>query len=1121
MKIYQRISKFSATLLLNGFLLGLVFITIGSSATKTFPSPATDIENTTNVMATTAARSVRITANLNPNPPSQAVKLVFIHHSTGYNWLTNGNGNLGTALGANNYYLSETYYGWGAACPGCNGCDGSYIGSCTDTGHWWEWFRGENSDTFLAELYTTTNQYASYTRPMADPGGENEIIMFKSCFPNSLLRGNVDEPPTTGDNPLRGMAWNGQVDDEYVHTVGNAKGIYNDLLAYFRTRQDKLFIVVTGPPHLCCPSMTANARALNNWLMNDWLDDYPFHNVAVFDFFTVLTTNGGDPDTNDLGWSTGNHHRAITDTSPITIEHITTGDNDAEPNTLEYPTVNGTNPHPSSAGNQKATAEFVPLLNIYYNCWKYGHCLTTSSSWISLTAISDTAIIRPGEAATYTLSLTGSAGFTHPVTLTLQNSPPGASLSFVPNPVTSPATSTLTITTTSEMTPDNYSLTVAAVSDVASTTASITLTLTAETPPPILHLSAQPSAQTIQAGESAVYTLSLTSEGGDPGLVTLSGEGEPDGAGLSFAPNPVSPPASSALTITSTSEITPGAYPITIAAVSDVATTTASITLTLTAETPPPILHLSAQPSAQTIQAGGTAFYTLSLTSEGGDPGLVALSGKGNPDGSSLVFAPNPVTPPTSSTLTITTASFITPNNYLITLSGASPVASDTIAITFVITESTVPISVALHLSAQPNAQTIQVGGTAFYTISLTSEGGDPGLVALSGEGNPDGSSLVFAPNPVTPPATSALTISTTSLITPNSYLITLNGASPVATDTTAITLVITETTPSVSVTLHLSAQPSAQTIQAGATAHYTLSLTSEGGYPGLVALSGEGNPDGSSLVFAPNPVTPPTSSILTITTTSFITPNNYLITLSGASPVATDTTAITLAITETTPSVSVTLHLSARPNAQTIQASERTDFALPLSSANGSTGLVTLSQQGVPDEASAVFVPNSVTPPATSTLIVSTTSLIAPGVYTITITGASDTVSDTIAVNLIIFTEPSSFTLSVSPLTRSVISGQEISYTITVSGTDNFNEAVNLSVFGLPAGIETTWSDNPVMPNNFSVLSLSVTEGSLFGGYGFSVVGTASTQIKAKDLGLFIQRPMYPIYLPLIIKEV
>ena len=74
----------------------------------------------------------------------------------------------------------------------------------------------------------------------------------------------------------------------------------------------------------------------------------------------MLTTNGGDSSTNDLGLESGNHHRWWNGG----IQHETGGDDDASPNVLEYPT--GGN-HPSKAGNEKATAEFVTLLNNVYS----------------------------------------------------------------------------------------------------------------------------------------------------------------------------------------------------------------------------------------------------------------------------------------------------------------------------------------------------------------------------------------------------------------------------------------------------------------------------------------------------------------------------------------------------------------------------------------------------------------------------------------------------------------------------------------------------------------------------------------------------------------------------------
>lgn len=302
----------------------------------------------------------------NPNPPAEPVKLIFIHHSTGGNWLADGDGGLGIALRNNNYFVSDTNYGWGP--------DG--IGDYTDIGHWHIWFAGSNRDTYTAALYTEYTQHASYSRLATDPGGQNEIILFKSCYPNSHLGGNPADSPTTGVNPLRGQdAWS-----EY-HTVGNAKGIYTDLLTYFATRQDKLFVVITAPPLMesaTDATHAANARAFNNWLVNDWLDGYAYDNVAVFDFYNVLTSNGGDANTDDFDEIGGNHHRWWSGAEQYTQT--------VSSNYSAYPGGDGGYSHPTASGGQKAAAEFVPLLNVFYHRRQDGKVFTPTN-WIYLPLI--------------------------------------------------------------------------------------------------------------------------------------------------------------------------------------------------------------------------------------------------------------------------------------------------------------------------------------------------------------------------------------------------------------------------------------------------------------------------------------------------------------------------------------------------------------------------------------------------------------------------------------------------------------------------------------------------------------------------------------------------------------
>jgi hypothetical protein len=288
------------------FINLLTLLTLLSVAAAPQPSPRPQIDN--------------------PNPPDEVVKLVFIHHSTGNNWLIDGYGDLGRTLGENNYFVSDTNYGWGP----------NAIGDRTDIPNWTEWFAGEDTPTYMEALFKESGQNSdSYTRTLTDPGGENEIIMFKSCFPNSEMGGSPDDPPGTYEEL----------------TVGGAKYVYNTILPFFASHPDKLFVVITAPPMSGVKGWwyADNARAFNQWLVNDWLreNNYTLNNVVVFDFYNILT----DPNA---------HHRV----NNGQIEHLI-----GESNTLYYPTADGDD-HPSVEGSLKATEEFVPMLNVFYHRWK-------------------------------------------------------------------------------------------------------------------------------------------------------------------------------------------------------------------------------------------------------------------------------------------------------------------------------------------------------------------------------------------------------------------------------------------------------------------------------------------------------------------------------------------------------------------------------------------------------------------------------------------------------------------------------------------------------------------------------------------------------------------------------
>ncbi len=257
--------------------------------------------------------------------PLRLVRLLFIHHSCGGQWLAppgpdrgidciyetavNG-GRLRDALTAQGYEVHEASYK-------------SLVGARTDIFDWLPKFRDHMEEVLRCDQQDTFYQDER----------RNEIVLFKSCFPNNHFLGRGQAPGNAEGPEL---------------TVENAKAAYRALLPEFAKRPRVLFVAVTAPPLalgrgplyrliarrlLGRPSAKQSgpyAREFNNWLKDTdggWLSRYDGNNVAVFDLYDVLTDYG---------------------------------DSDS----LRYPTGRlGDDSHPSSMGNQKATKAFVPFLN--------------------------------------------------------------------------------------------------------------------------------------------------------------------------------------------------------------------------------------------------------------------------------------------------------------------------------------------------------------------------------------------------------------------------------------------------------------------------------------------------------------------------------------------------------------------------------------------------------------------------------------------------------------------------------------------------------------------------------------------------------------------------------------
>jgi hypothetical protein len=259
-------------------------------------------------------------------PPAEPLRLLFIHHSCGGQLFAPPGGEIGTnciyssnpnggglraRLEQNSYEVREASYG-------------SRIGENTDIFDWLPKFRDQMDQVLSCDFQDTR----------CPDNRRNQIVVFKSCFPNNNFA-SAGVPPGNPSGPEL--------------TVWNAKAAYTELLGEFRKHPEVLFVCVTAPPlapktppqplwkqlakkllgrgdHRAAAASLA--REFNNWLgdRDGWLKDSPLTNVVVFDYYDILTGNGAS-------------------------------------NFSLYPTGAGLDSHPSREGNEKAAEAFVPFLN--------------------------------------------------------------------------------------------------------------------------------------------------------------------------------------------------------------------------------------------------------------------------------------------------------------------------------------------------------------------------------------------------------------------------------------------------------------------------------------------------------------------------------------------------------------------------------------------------------------------------------------------------------------------------------------------------------------------------------------------------------------------------------------
>jgi N-acetylneuraminic acid mutarotase len=198
-----------------------------------------------------------------------------------------------------------------------------------------------------------------------------------------------------------------------------------------------------------------------------------------------------------------------------------------------------------------------------------------------------------------------------------------------------------------------------------------------------------------------------------------------------------------------------------------------------------PDFSLSATPSSRTVSPGGTTMYSVRAIKQGYFSDPITISATGLPAGVTAGFLDNPLTPPSSTVMTVSVGGGVQPGTYSITINGTGGGKDNYTSVNLIVPSGD------FSVSAAPQSHSVVPGNNATYSVQLIELGTFESPVTLSATGLPAGVTASFLDNPLTPPSSTAMIISVGSSAQPGTYSITITGVGNGKSHSTAVNLTI------------------------------------------------------------------------------------------------------------------------------------------------------------------------------------------------------------------------------------------------------------------------------------------------------------------------------------------
>ncbi len=496
-----------------------------------------------------------------------------------------------------------------------------------------------------------------------------------------------------------------------------------------------------------------------------------------------------------------------------------------------------------------------------------------------------------------------------------------------------------------------------------------------------------------------------------------------------------------------------------------------------------PGFWLTSLQSKVQLPIGSTGTTTIKITDAGGFTGGVNLAVTSTlPSGVTASFASNPAT--ASDVLTFSADSSVVQQDLPITVTGTSGSFTQNTNLTLSIHTP------AFALVPSSNGFTLNPGKSVTATITVVPEYGFTGSVNLSIAGLPSGVTASFSPASTI--GTSTMTLTASASAAGGTSSLTITGTSGSITATTTLKLAVTGP----QFVLYAG---SSVNVGQGSSASTYVEVFPENGFSGSVTLAATNLPAGVTATFLTNPTT--STSTLTFNASSTTPTGQSTVTIMGTSGALTASTSVTLNV------MAPTFVLSSGGSVTVGQGSSGSSYVY-VTDEYGFTGNVALSVSGLPGGVTALWVTNPTT--SYSSLYLYATNSVTPGLYPLTITGTSGSLTQATTLNLTVAAP----TFTMSPLgTLTMGTGTSNGYYVNIQRLYGFAGGVTLSASGLPSGVTVSFNPSTIPgTSTYSYMTFNVGASTAPGQYPLTITGVSGSQTVTTSLTLIVSAPTFTL---------